>query len=1737
MHMCDLTVWLRAEQTHTRWMGEHPIELSSLPQDARFAQMGDESLKQDVENAIRAANLSETQARKRNSATGSGVGTVNSSNSLMTGNSYVDFDHDIKRRPKAKNDLKSAAQKAQRAHKRMLAGSMQTTSQLFRPLKTLKRPLQMVAEWYRRRKQLPPSPDGRKVLAVVENDPATDHVDPPPGEDDSDKSVSKKRKSGGRGGRFSDFVNRGSSRAKKGSIDVRTGKPYVSNLITSSIYTVHDFIPRQLLAQFSKLANVYFLFVAILQMIPGWSTTGNYTTIVPLAVFVMISMGREGYEDWVRHRNDAEENNREVLVREGLTYRTTKWKDVRVGDVVRVLQNEWIPADIVLLHSSGPKGQCSIETLALDGESNLKGKEVPGPIQHAFRADGPGGAALITAEDPNLDLFNFEGTALVEKSDDESQVGQLIPLSNNNIIYRGCTLRNTASISGLVVYSGKETKMQMNASKGSRTKAPKLQGKVNKVVIALASLVILLSGILTAVSLHTQDKNKYWYIEGLSVSKTQSMMGFIIMLNTLIPISLYVSMEICKVFQTMLMKSDIDMYDEINDVRCNVQTSSLNEELGQVSYVFSDKTGTLTDNVMLFRKMSIGGYAWTHDLDLYLSEDSDYLFRQARPNTDMEVELLEQLAMLPRKSFGGRIGGLNNPPSRPSIGRPSLGRPSMGTRPSMGRPSMGYAPNRPSHQAQARGPPPPGRKSTTSIVPSPAPGRASTTSVGTFYTTASGGPPLQLSMPPPIPSLPHASTPRQSGFDTRKSLDESVASAAALGWQSAATPGRPQTTPSTLTLLEYMMTHPSSPYTERAKFFLLALSLCHSASPVIDLTEGATGEVEIEQLDYQASSPDELALVSAARDLGYLVVDRQTDSCTIRTYPKGLNSEPVDEVYKILDVIEFSSSRKRMSIVVEFPDGRIVVMCKGADNVMIERLQKQLLSVAHQKQDELREDTFVRRSLEARLANENQHFTKDMRPSLDMLLQRSSVEQNIQENARKSSQFHRKSMEARQTARSMDLHSNVRNSIHSAIADAKSTAEDNAMEARISLDRSTAMRSPPQSPVAPPGRSAFYSHGNNSRSSQAAAAAPPTGNNTTHGVNAITAAAQDYDLMDERQALTRTLEQIDEFSTEGLRTLLYGHKFMSREAYGKWKAEYDEARAAISNRQARLEEVGEKIEHDFEVTGASAIEDKLQRGVPESIEKLRRASIRMWMLTGDKRETAVNIGYSCRLIKDYSTVITLKVEDSLEEKLMAALDELDSQQIAHCVTVIDGQTLGVVEKDAILLSLFVDLGLKADSVIVCRASPAQKASIVRNVRKREPGKVMLAIGDGANDIAMIQAADVGIGIAGREGLQAARSSDFSIGQFRFLMKLLFVHGRWNYNRTCKYILATFYKEFFFYMSQVLYQRYVMFTGTSVFESWSISMFNTLFTSLPVISLGVLDQDLSPTSLIAVPELYNIGQKNRQFHFRALIMWQVVATLECLMAGFITYHIYGSNYLLKDNSIFPFGVVIYTIIVAVINLKTQLIIMMYYITMISILVIIISVGGYWLFNILIGLVYIIDGSKTYFAQREFWTQTGTELFYWAICLFGVMVAMMFELLIKMVWFIFWPSDVDQFQMLEKDPFIMRRLEAESELELSKGWEYQDKMPHKWSDLLRGKLPGQPRNTEKLHRQATTKKRAKDIIAEKLRLRKPVDEDQEIRDILARRQFEAEQHHAEQSTELSSQASSRGKHNESRYDETA
>jgi phospholipid-translocating ATPase len=401
----------------------------------------------------------------------------------------------------------------------------------------------------------------------------------------------------------------------------------------------------------------------------------------------------------------------------------------------------------------------------------------------------------------------------------------------------------------------------------------------------------------------------------------------------------------------------------------------------------------------------------------------------------------------------------------------------------------------------------------------------------------------------------------------------------------------------------------------------------------------------------------------------------------------------------------------------------------------------------------------------------------------------------------------------------------------------------------------------------------------------------------------------------------RVFQHVDDFASDGLRTLLYGSRYIDDNTYNEWREIYHEAETSLVDRQEKIEEASDLIEQNFDLVGATAIEDKLQDGVPDTIDKLRRANIKIWMLTGDKRETAINIGHSAGLCKTFSQVYVLDYAlDNLQETLSTTLDEISTGKIPHTVLVVDGQTLQVINEDDGYATLFYDITVLVDSVICCRASPAQKADLVKRIRRFVPKSMTLAIGDGANDIGMILASHVGIGISGREGLQAARISDFSFAQFRFLQKLLFVHGRWNYLRTGKYILATFWKEILFYLVQAHYQRSNGYSGTSLYENWSLTVFNILFTSLAVIIPGIFDKDLDADTLLAVPELYTFGQNNMGFNYYQYFGWALMGVIASVITFYPTWWFYHYTLFTSDNSIYAMGCVCFTVAVAFINIK-------------------------------------------------------------------------------------------------------------------------------------------------------------------------------------------------------------------------
>uniref|UniRef100_A0A672TDJ1 Phospholipid-transporting ATPase n=1 Tax=Sinocyclocheilus grahami TaxID=75366 RepID=A0A672TDJ1_SINGR len=288
---------------------------------------------------------------------------------------------------------------------------------------------------------------------------------------------------------------------------------------------------------------------------------------------------------------------------------------------------------------------------------------------------------------------------------------------------------------------------------------------------------------------------------------------------------------------------------------------------------------------------------------------------------------------------------------------------------------------------------------------------------------------------------------------------------------------------------------------------------------------------------------------------------------------------------------------------------------------------------------------------------------------------------------------------------------------------------------------------------------------------------------------------------------------------------------------------------------------------NLQLLGATAIEDKLQDKVPETIETLMKADIKIWILTGDKQETAINIGHSCKLLTKNMGLLVINEDtlDATRETLSHHCSMLGDalHKENDFALIIDGKTL----KYALTFGArqyFLDLALSCKAVICCRVSPLQKSEVVEMVKKQVK-VITLAIGDGANDVGMIQTAHVGVGISGNEGLQAANSSDYSIAQFKYLKNLLLVHGAWNYNRVAKCILYCFYKNIVLYIIEIWFAFVNGFSGQILFERWCIGLYNVIFTALPPLTLGIFERSCRKENMLKYPELYKTSQNAMGFN--------------------------------------------------------------------------------------------------------------------------------------------------------------------------------------------------------------------------------------------------------------------------------
>ncbi|KAK7867266.1 hypothetical protein R5R35_000250 [Gryllus longicercus] len=366
-------------------------------------------------------------------------------------------------------------------------------------------------------------------------------------------------------------------------------------------------------------------------------------------------------------------------------------------------------------------------------------------------------------------------------------------------------------------------------------------------------------------------------------------------------------------------------------------------------------------------------------------------------------------------------------------------------------------------------------------------------------------------------------------------------------------------------------------------------------------------------------------------------------------------------------------------------------------------------------------------------------------------------------------------------------------------------------------------------------------------------------------------------------------EECGNMAREGLRTLVVAKKALSEEQYLDFEARYNAARMSVSDRVARVAAVIESLEREMELLCVTGVEDRLQDRVRPTLELLRNAGIKIWMLTGDKLETATCIAKSSRLV---SRTQGLHIFKSVVTRTDAHLELNTFRKKQDCALVISGDSLEVCLQ--YYQHEFLELACSCPAVVCCRCSPTQKAEVVRLIQ-RHTGKRTAAVGDGGNDVSMIQAADAGIGIAGREGLQASLAADFSISQFSHLARLLLVHGRHSYKRSASLSQFVIHRGLIISTMQAVFSSVFYFSSVPLYQGFLMVGYATLYTMFPVFSL-VLDKDVSGKIALTYPELYKELSKGRSLSFKTFFMWVLISIYQ---GGVIMY---GALVLFEDEFI-------------------------------------------------------------------------------------------------------------------------------------------------------------------------------------------------------------------------------------------
>ncbi|CAI7911165.1 unnamed protein product [Closterium sp. NIES-53] len=1558
-----------------------------------------------------------------------------------------------------------------------------------------------------------------------------------------------------------------------------------NNRVRTSKYTLLTFLPRNLFEQFHRVAYIYFLVLILINQIPQLAIFGRYISVIPLLSVLTVTAIKDAFEDWRRHRADAQENERECFVYRGGQWCSATWQSIRVGELVHVRGDTTVPCDIVLLASSDPSGRAFVETMNLDGETNLKtrysvsaalkntesaagvdeGRDSTGgggndgspaskhdqeqqhsqqqpqqqlqeqnetqkhrkkqqqrssrgsclqPQQHIStlisslqQKQGEGAEGwrgwVLTCESPSRNIYEFSGflqqpsgkgstgsttsstssststsstnnTACVDARGGDSNgadettaavaaaalldadesngtrfgFGKVanatgcgtssstsagstttastistctshvtatisptitpeapacssVAVGPLNVLLRGCEVRNTAWVEGVAVYTGSDCKVVLN-SVGAQSKRSRIESHLDRDMLLLALLLTvlcLICAIGMGVWLGSHDLPtlpyygvSYYYL-GVGGEAALNFFATLILLQVLVPISLYISMELVRIVQAVLMTCDRHMCDEEGDREAEASAGwkrhwvgsargmrigrwgrkkkrvgegkggeeaaveegvevgkgavvgaagldngkgsgggdggvsrgksesgllcralNINEDLGQVMHVLTDKTGTLTENRMAFHSCSVAGV----DLHSLLtptgkafdtSSSAAAAAAAAAAAGASESEFIRRASAAPAAvgpsadaravevQGGAEPGAVSEADVEARSVQPPDGVGGLGPL----QLSAGLA----REFADVAGPGAGGVLDEFLLVLA-----ACNNVVPTRVSVTASG---ELDM--------HAVSEGEDDVEDREE-EEGEEEIEKEGDGRKEDAGEKHKGNGGLVMAAQNQS-PGAASSVAADVKLGLLDV--AAVPTADVASDDVAEELAEVIEYQGESPDEVALVKAAAGMGWQLVQRSEHHIVINVRGK-------DERYEVLGVHEFDSTRRRMSVVLRCPDGSAKLLVKGADSAVLSR--------AECEEDADKLPGAEEGGASGRGVGKGGRGRRRSGKGFGCYVSGCFVGAGAAAGPGAGARGREGEQSAAGTVMGdeIDEESEGEGDGDEEGDGEGEREEDGGLEEReddAEVDAGESVR-----------EKGYPQHHNPS-----------------------------HDPSRQHLILSATERHIHQYSQTGLRTLVIAARPLPPAALHTWLAAYRAAARSLSaDRDAQLAALADEMERWLQILGATGIEDRLQAGVPAALQMLRGAGMKVWMLTGDKVETGVSIARSCGLVRREDRVVRVSAgtERECERRLRevcgmegsgvgeagglgevegvgigrgeggaAAVEEEEgdcrdgasrsssssvicgSSEVrglngaslgedegegrtgeavrkhmgahrkhsgalgswnagsaaASCAMAIDGATLALALSPA-LRRLFFRASQRCSVVLCCRVAPMQKAAVVALVRQLS-GELTLAIGDGANDVPMIQTAAIGVGIRGHEGRQAVMASDFAISQFRFLARLLLVHGHWNYHRMAYMIVYNLYKNTVFVLLLFWYLSQTAFSTTPAIGQLSLMFFSLTYTTLPTVVVASIDQTLLPTRLLAWPQLYGAGQREETYNLPVFLAAMLDATWQSL----------------------------------------------------------------------------------------------------------------------------------------------------------------------------------------------------------------------------------------------------------------